>query len=59
LAVDIPSVEQLLARSAENRSGTVQDEHRSALALELIADTLVALLAELQKPVERTVTSLR
>ena len=56
--MDIPSVEQLLERSAENRSGTVQDEHRSALALELIADTLVALLAELQKPVERTVTSL-
>lgn len=57
--MDIPSVEQLLARSAENRSGTVQDEHRSALALELIGDTLVALLAELQKPIERTVTSLR
>jgi hypothetical protein len=57
--VDIPSVEELMQRSVENRSGTVQDEHRSALALELIADALIALLAELQKPVERPVTSLR
>jgi hypothetical protein len=57
--VDIPSVEELMQRSVENRSGTVKDEHRSALALELIADALIALLAELQKPVERPVTSLR
>jgi hypothetical protein len=57
--VDIPSVEELMQRSVENRSGTVQDEHRSALALELIADALIALLAELQKPVERPVTSLQ
>jgi hypothetical protein len=57
--VDISSVEELMQRSVENRSGTAQDERRSALALELIADVLIALLAELQKPVERPVTSLR
>jgi hypothetical protein len=57
--VDIPSVEELTQRSIENRSGTAQDERRSAAALELIADVLIALLAELQKPVERPVTSLR
>ena len=57
--MDIPSVEKLTQRSAENRSCTAQDERRSALALELIADALIALLAELQKPVERPVTSLR
>jgi hypothetical protein len=57
--VDIPSVEELTQRSIENRSGTAQDERRSAAALELIADVLIALLADLQKPVERPVTSLR
>lgn len=57
--MDIPSVEELTQRSAENRSGAAQDEHRAALALELVADVLIALLAELQKPVERPVTSLR
>jgi len=57
--VDIPSVEELTQRSIENRSGAAEDERRSAVALELIADVLIALLAELQKPVERPVTSLR
>jgi hypothetical protein len=58
LRVDIPSVEELLRRSLENRSGTAQKGGGSEAALELIADTLIALLAELQKPVERPVTSI-
>jgi hypothetical protein len=49
------SVEELLKRSGANRSAERDD--RSELALELIADTLIA-LAELQKPVERPVTSI-
>jgi hypothetical protein len=51
------SVEELLQRSGANRSNGVRSD-RSELALELIADTLIALLAELQKPVERPVTSI-
>ena len=54
----IPSLDELLQRSAENRSGAAQKGDRSELALELIADVLIALLAELQKPVERPVTSI-
>ena len=50
------SVEELLKRSGATRSAERDD--RSELALELIADTLIALLAELQKPVERPVTSI-
>ena len=57
--MDIPSVEELTQRSIENRCGAAQDERRSAVALELIADVLIALLAELQNPVERPITSLR
>jgi hypothetical protein len=56
--VAIPSLDELLQRSAENRSGAGQKGDRSALALELIADVLIALLAEVQKPVERPVTSI-
>jgi hypothetical protein len=56
--VAIPSLDELLQRSAENRSGAAQKGDRSALALELIADVLIALLAEVQKPVERPVTSI-
>ncbi len=41
-----------------HRSGAAQGGDRSELALELIADALIALLAELQKPVERPVTSI-
>jgi hypothetical protein len=51
------SVEELLQRSGANRSNGAERD-RSELALELIADTLIALLAELQKPVERPVTSI-
>jgi hypothetical protein len=58
LRVDIPSVEELLRRSVENRSRTAQKGDGSEAALELIADTLIALLAEMQKPVERPVTSI-
>jgi hypothetical protein len=50
------SVEELLKRSGANRSNGAERD-RSELALELIADTLIA-LAELQKPVERPVTSI-
>jgi hypothetical protein len=56
--VAIPSLDELLQRSAENRSGAAQKGDRSELALELIADVLIALLAEVQKPVERPVTSI-
>lgn len=52
------SVEELLQRSVANRSNAAERDDRSELALELIADTLIALLAELQKPVERPVTSI-
>jgi len=58
MPTDVASVEQLLQRSAENRSNAAQRDDRSELALELIADTLIALLAELQKPEERPVTSI-
>ena len=44
----VSSLEELLHRSAGNRFKAVQIDHRSHLALELIADTLIALLAELQ-----------
>ena len=54
----IASVEELLQRSTENRSNTAQQGDRSERALELIADVLIALLAELQKPADRSVTSL-
>jgi len=52
------SVEELLQRSGANRSNGAARDDRSELALELIADTLIALLAELQKPAERPVTSI-
>jgi hypothetical protein len=52
------SLKVLLHRSASNRSEAVQIDHRSHLALELIADTLIALLAELQKPGTDAVTSI-
>lgn len=52
------SVEELLQRSVANRSNAAERDDRSELALELIADTLIALLAELQKPAERPVTSI-
>jgi len=55
--VAIPSLDELLQRSAENRSGGQRGD-RSELALELIADALIALLAEVQKPAERPVTSI-
>ena len=52
------SLKELLHRSVSNRSEAVQIDHRSPLALELIADTLIALLAELQKPGTDAVTSI-
>ena len=54
----VSSLEELLHRSAGNRFKAVQIDHRSHLALELIADTLIALLAELQKPGADAVTSI-
>jgi hypothetical protein len=56
--VAIPSLDELPQRSAENRSGATQGGDRSELALEFIADGLIALLAEVQKPVEHPVTSI-
>jgi hypothetical protein len=55
----ISSLEELLHRSASNRSKAVQIDHRPHLALELIADTLIAFLAELQKPGTDAVTSIQ
>lgn len=54
----VSSLKELLDRSARNHSKAVQVDHRSHLALELIADTLIALLAELQKPGTDAVTSI-
>lgn len=53
----IASIDELIQRSKENQSSATQAD-RSQLALELIADTLIALLAEMQKEPERPVTSL-
>ena len=57
MTLHVVSIEELLDRSARNRKAK-QKEDRQALAAELIADTLIALLAELQKPAERPVTSI-
>ena len=43
---------------ARPRSETTPTDYRSHLALELIADALIGLLAELQRPQEDTVTSI-
>ena len=58
MADRVSSVEDLLYRSAHNRSAAIEINHRSHLALELIADTLIALLAELQKSGSADVTSI-
>ena len=58
MPLKIPTVDDLLRRSADNSSETTPTDYRSHLALELIADALIGLLAELQKPEEDTVTSI-
>ena len=58
MPLKIPSVDDLLRRSVDNSSETTVTDYRSHLALELIADALIGLLAELQKPEEDTVTSI-
>jgi hypothetical protein len=58
MPLKIPTVDDLLRRSADNSSETTPTDYRSHLALELIADALIGLLAELQKPQEDTVTSI-
>ena len=57
MTLHVASIEELLDRSARNRKAKQKDD-RPALAAELIADILIALLAELQKPAERPVTSI-
>jgi hypothetical protein len=56
MAQKVPTPENLLLRSTRNRAETTPVDHRSHLALELIADTLIALLAELQRPGDSPVT---
>ena len=58
MPLKIPTVDELLRRSADNSAETTPTDYRSHLALELIADALIGLLAELQKPEERAVTSI-
>ena len=58
MPLKIPTVDDLLRRSADNSSETTPTDYRSHLALELIADALIGLSAELQKPQEDTVTSI-
>ncbi len=50
MAANPATLQELLRRSADNSAETTPTDYRSHLALELIADTLIALLAELQKP---------
>jgi hypothetical protein len=54
MPLKIPTVDDLLRRSADNSSETTPTDYRSHLALELIADALIGLLAELQNPQEDT-----
>ncbi len=58
MATHPATVQELLRRSAENSAETTPSDYRSHLALELIADTLISLLAELQKPDKAAVTSI-
>jgi hypothetical protein len=58
MPLKIPTVDDLLRRSADNSSETTPTDYRSHLALELITHALIGLLAELQKPQEDTVTSI-
>ena len=55
IPLKVPTVEDLLRRSADNSADGSPTDYRSHLALELIADALIGLLAELQKPEEGTV----
>ena len=58
MPLKVPTIEDLLRRSADNSTETTPQDYRSHLALELIADTLIGLLAELQKSEEDAVTSI-
>ena len=58
MANRIATVEDLLQRSASNRSEATQIDQRSHLALELIADALIAVLAELKESGRADVTSI-
>ncbi len=58
MPLKVPTVDELLHRSADNSAETTSTDYRSHLALELIADALIGLLAELQKPEEDAVTSI-
>jgi hypothetical protein len=58
MPLKVPTVEDLLRRSADNSAETTPTDYRSHLALELIADALIGLLAELQKTEQDTVTSI-
>ena len=58
MAANPATLQELLRRSADNSAETTPTDYRSHLALELIADTLIALLAELQKPDKAAVTSI-
>jgi len=58
MAEKISSVEELLERAARIRSGAPGSEQRTQQALELMADALIALLAEAQRPEQAVVTSI-
>ena len=58
MAYHISTIEDLLERSASNRSNATKIDQRSHLALELIADALIAVLAELKETGTADVTSI-
>ena len=58
MAYHISTVEDLLERSASNRSNATKIDQRFHLALELIADALIAVLAELKETGTADVTSI-
>jgi hypothetical protein len=53
----ISSLEELIARSERIRAGGVRGDERTQATLELVADALIALLAEVQRPERAVVTS--
>lgn len=58
MADTVSSLEELIARVGRVRSGAVRGDERTQQTLEVIADALIALLAEVQKPPRADVTSI-
>jgi hypothetical protein len=57
MAEKIASVEELLARLADIRSRSLGGEERTQETLEIMADALIALLAEVRTREERAVVT--